>query len=347
MKVQREEIADYLLSTNGWEENRSANTVKKIKKWKKKKSLHGLSPIEHLFIEHQLGRKSTHELAKEAEISQQTIFNMLKKYNLPTLTQAEAVREKWQDPEFRERQAEAVREKWKDPEFRERNAEATREMLYDRWKDEEFRKRNAEAVREKWKDPEFREKQAEAVREMLYDRWKDPEFREKQAEAVRENWKDEEFRKRNAEAVRIARTSPATRIKGYRVDINKNAETTWEANLHRIINYCNRKEVRGKIFELTRPSELSDIIKVESPKLRLDLLVKDPRGNLVGYEIVTHPQRKTYEIAQLAEQQHGIKVIIITERRYQRLEDWFRKKIAYWENPQDNIRINPRKYAVV
>src|SRR3989344_6999475 len=100
----------------------------------------------------------------------------------------------------------------------------------------------AEATRKNWEDDEFRKRNAEAVRKMLDKRWEDDEFRKRKAEATRKNWEDDEFRKRQAEAVRQARKSEIPRIKGYRIDIQRNAKTTAEANLVRTIMYCNRKE---------------------------------------------------------------------------------------------------------
>ena len=50
------------------------------------------------------------------------------------------------------------------------------------------------------------------------------------------------------------------------------------------------------------------------------------------------------------EKECGIKVIIITEEKYERLERWFKKKIdsqedlAGWETSEDNLKTNPDKY---
>ena len=113
MRIQGEELADYLLRTDGWEKKYRKKTIEKLKKWKKVRGLIGLSPIDHLFLEYHAG-KSTVELGKETELSWDTIINLFREYKLPMLTQAEASRENillhWKDPEFRKRNADAVRD---------------------------------------------------------------------------------------------------------------------------------------------------------------------------------------------------------------------------------------------
>ena len=110
MIVQGEEVVDHLLRTAGWEESYSCVNVQKLTNWKKQRGLNGLSPIEHLFIEHQLGNKTIRELAKETKLSIESIRNIFRDYSLPNLTKEESLSRKWlEDPEFRERHAEAVR----------------------------------------------------------------------------------------------------------------------------------------------------------------------------------------------------------------------------------------------
>lgn len=109
MILPPEEIIDYLLKTGDYRKNHYRKTIDKLDSWKSRKKLRGLSPIDHLFIEHQIGQKSLVQLSDETEISNQGIANLFEKYNLPYLTKAEAVRKNWEDPDFRERNAEAVR----------------------------------------------------------------------------------------------------------------------------------------------------------------------------------------------------------------------------------------------
>ncbi len=214
----------------------------------------------------------------------------------------------------------------------------------------------AEAARERWKDEDFRKRQAEAARERLDKRWKDEDFRKRQAEAARERldkrWKDEDFRKRQAEAVREARLTKIPKIQGYRGDIKIHASTTAEANLARIIRYCRREELTNKLYVLNIPAELNGIFKQKREvRLSLDFLTKDKRGNLRAYQILPRPQEKSYIKADLLKEQYNIRLSIITEEKYQRLERWFKNKInssktlAGWEILEDNLKTNPEKYS--
>ena len=71
------------------------------------------------------------DLAKETGISRHILKKVFGAYGLPSLTQAEGVRENWKDPRFRARNAEGVRENWKDPRFRARQAEGVRRARLD------------------------------------------------------------------------------------------------------------------------------------------------------------------------------------------------------------------------
>ena len=173
-----------------------------------------------------------------------------------------------------------------------------------------------------------------------------------QAEATRKNWEDDEFRKRQAEAVRQARKSEIPRIKGYRIDIQRNAKTTAEANLVRTIMYCNRKESGERAYELNIPEEYKKFFKTNKTKITLDSLTPDSRENLKGYLILPRPQQKLYIKAELLREQYGIIVTIITEEKYKRVESWFSKKIENdgrfkgWETEKDNLKTNPKKYKI-
>ena len=136
MIIEAENIVNYLNPFSDKYNNISRRTKDKLLKWKEKRGMHGLPSLEHIFIEHQIGKISLRSLSLEICISDKTLSNLLKNYSLPTLTHAEAVRENWKDEDFRKRQAEAVRG-----------------MLDSRWKDEDFRKRQAEAVREARNNP--------------------------------------------------------------------------------------------------------------------------------------------------------------------------------------------------
>ena len=115
MIIEPENIVNYLNPFSDKYDSIRKTTKDKLLKQKEEKGMHGLPSLEHIFIEHQVGKISLRKLALEIEINLETIRNLFKKYELPTFTQAEAVRENWKDEEFRKRQAEAVREARNDP----------------------------------------------------------------------------------------------------------------------------------------------------------------------------------------------------------------------------------------
>ena len=82
----------------------------------------------------------------------------------------------------------------------------------------------------------------------------------------------------------------------------------------------------------------------------MDVLTRNSRGKLEGYQILPRPQEKSYIKAELLREQYGVKLTIITEERYERIESWFKEKIendsrfSGWETKKDNIKTNPKKY---
>jgi len=63
----------------------------------------------YIVIAHQFGSKPLNSIAREIGITCQTLKKVIDFYEIPTLTQTKAVREKWKDEDFRKRNAEAVR----------------------------------------------------------------------------------------------------------------------------------------------------------------------------------------------------------------------------------------------
>ena len=323
MKLEKQYLGSYLGKSLGDLEGKvRESTLKKLKNIELQIPHSYHSVIDYLFLEHQQNRKSLRELAKELGITHHTVKKILDIYDLPTLTKAEAIRENWEDPEFRKRNAEAIRENWEDP---------------------EFRKRNAEAIRENWEDPEFRKRQAEGVRKELHKRWEDPEFRKRQAEGVREVRLNPE----NIENYKLPT------IHGNRNDIGY-AQSAWEANFARVLLYCDREFIRNEKFRLEVKPELKYLFKSDVTDLSIDFVVKDKRGELVLYEIVAHPGENPVGFAKLEMliEQYPVEVRTIGKRYYRRLEKHFKDKIeshqdlSGWETGKDNLKTNPEKYGV-
>lgn len=81
-----------------------------------------------------------------------------------------------------ERHSEAMRKRWQDPEYRARMSEIRR--------DPEYRARQSKGVGGREPDPNFRARMSEAMRR----RWKDPQYQALMSKVRREQWKDPQFR---------------------------------------------------------------------------------------------------------------------------------------------------------
>ena len=85
----------------------------------------------------------------------------------------------------------------------------------------------------------------------------------------------------------------------------------------------------------------------------MDFVVRDPRGNIVLYEIVAHPLENPVGYAKLEMliHQYPVDVRTIDRRFYDRLRKRFEDGInrdpllSGWETLEDNLRTNPRKYS--
>src|SRR3989344_3148994 len=102
MKLEKQYLGSYLGKSLGDLEGKvRESTLKKLKNIELQIPHSYHSVIDYLFLEHQQNRKSLRELAKELGITHHTVKKILDIYDLPTLTKAEAIRENWEDPEFR------------------------------------------------------------------------------------------------------------------------------------------------------------------------------------------------------------------------------------------------------
>ncbi len=133
--------------------------------------------------------------------------------------QKEALRKKWENPEFREMMSESVKKslnherkqkiresskrRWEDPEYREKLR-----VVYD---SPEYKEMKHESTRKVWEIPEHKEK----MREIHRKKWEDNEYKEKQlktknsenckkktSESVKKLWEDPEHKERMRESLR-------------------------------------------------------------------------------------------------------------------------------------------------
>ncbi len=328
MIIQGEEIIEYLSPFSY--ASMSQNLREKLEIWKKERKLKGLSPLEHIFIQHQLGSQSIRSLANEIGISKPTLIKLLKKHKLPYLTQVEGSGRK-------------LSEMWEDEDFRVKTTEATRKGMYANWEDEDFRVKRVEGLSQKWRDKDFRVKQAESVRRKLSEMWEDEDFRVKQAESVRRARHD----------LNNLGNYFVPTLKGFRRDIQIETYSAWEANLARAILYSGRTFIHQMPIRIEVTERYMHLFKDKICETSLDFVTIDNRGNVVAYEIMSHPSESEVNWAkiEMAAEQHAIKIIPVTPRFYKKVEKRLKSKIensrefSGWENSRDNLKINPKKYS--
>jgi len=106
---------------------------------------------------------------------------------------AAAVKQLWQNPEYRAKRATSLSQLRHDPEFRERQSAAAKRL----WQNPEYRAKQQAASIRLWQDPEFRAKQKAA----LMAREISTETRGKLAAAGRRLWQDPDYRARQMAAL--------------------------------------------------------------------------------------------------------------------------------------------------
>jgi hypothetical protein len=94
----------------------------------------------------------------------------------PVILVAEAARQQWQDPTYRERTLTVLKAS------AHRGAERAAHVNRQRWQDPGYREEMREAQRQNWRDPAFRKRKTEAARQQMKQSWQDPEYRKKIAE---------------------------------------------------------------------------------------------------------------------------------------------------------------------
>ncbi len=281
-----------------------------------------------------------------------------------------SLQKRWQDESFRKRQSESTRKMWDDPEFRVKKSEWLRRQRLDPTFNEKMSRALIEArqnpsykegvskrSRAMWDDPEFREQQLT----MMQNIYQDPSWREKHLEGVRRSMQDLEWRGRRAEAVRQARHDP-TRIGRYKVptiqgvrrDIGYHAFSAWEANIARVLMYCERDFYTQEGFNLMVPQEYQDLFPIKNTEITLDFITLDPRGNFLAYELMAHPLENPVGWAKLElliDQYPMLQVRPIIPKFYNAIQRHFQRRInedprfCGWETSKDSLRNNPTKYS--
>lgn len=303
-------------------------------------------------------------------------------------TMTEATRERWQDPEFRTKTIAIMEANWQNPEYRAKQLELIMERLPATLHSPEVKTKTIDAVKRNWQNPEYRammasygsrnlkalwndpiyrQRQAELSGKRMTQQRKDPDFLRKMVEASSQNliqlWQNSDFREKTIEASRQAKSNPKNEgkyvlptVTGVRRGIGF-CQSTWEANIGRVLRFVRREYLKGEPFRLSVPEEFQIVLHVQSltTDFHLDYLTIDPRGNFVGYEIMVHPLegKEGWLKAELFTQQHPeVRLVLVTDKLYSRLRKRFKDRISKdpdlvgWEDSKDNLRLNPDKWSV-
>lgn len=120
-----------------------------------------------------------------------------------------AMKNRWKNPEYKEKQIKNIKEAFKRPGFKEKWKKAVSKG----WT-EEKRKKQSDIQKQKWKDPKFHEERSEINKKLT----QSEESRKIHSEITKQQWKDEEFRNKNIES---RKRVYANRTSKQRADINK------------------------------------------------------------------------------------------------------------------------------
>ncbi len=274
-------------------EGRSRKTIVRLEQFEDKLKPEGNTFLS--WLEQEIKHESATRVAQAVGINVHTLLSIAKGYGIPILSQVEATKANWQNPEFREMRSRQVSAEWHDPNYAARRLEGLRA----RWQDPEYRERQAKGTRAKWQEPEYREKMSEQMRAQR----QDPEFLRKRVESVKARWQDPEFRKRNAEATgstlrakwqepeyrrgQIEASKARWRDDGYRERVADGIRAKWQ-----------EPEYREKMSEVARQTRL------------------DPR-NIGRYSLPTiHGDRWDVGFAQSAWEANLGRVIRLSGRDY-------------------------------
>lgn len=184
-------------------------------------------------------RISPSATARELRINKKTLIRVVDLLGIPRLTQAEYIRDKWQDPAYREAatkgKQEEMLQRWQNPEYRE----FMRGVNNDPANIENWRRTSGQQMRRRWEDSSWRER----MQEVQQQRWTE-DARTERGEQARALWTNPTFlAARNSDAFR-QRLSKSIKAK-YTSDPNFR-----EQNAARLRSPENRERNREAIRKL-------------------------------------------------------------------------------------------------
>lgn len=279
--------------------------------------------------------RSLRGVANILRISRSSLAKIYHSLGIEVLTQSEASRR-------------SITHLNNDLQFRQRSAEGSKKSLEILWQDPNFRKKQADGVKRNWQNSDFKERHAVATRNSLEKQKQNPDFRKKQAKAA-------------AEGIRRARSNNVDSdvyflptIHGIRRDVGY-AQSTWEANLHRILLYVGKDFLSHEPVMLKVPQDYQERYGLPSDtQLTVDFVTFNKRGGLTVYEIMAYSPNKQLKLARielLIKQHPELQVRLITPSYYARLRRHFEDMVnnnpalCGWEKMDDNLKTNPHKYS--
>jgi transposase len=156
LKIYQIPLRGRLFSEQGKEKLRQIKTKFKITK-------------DELFKLYVIERKSSYEIATIFGVSEQTVLNWLKKYDIPRRNHSENAYYRFKNSEFREKFKTIMKTICSKPEIRKKRSEKSKQ----RWQDPEYRRKLKLKHKIRWGLPDYKKKMSE-IRKQL---WKDPIYR--------------------------------------------------------------------------------------------------------------------------------------------------------------------------
>jgi len=339
----------------------------------------GVSLIDHLFFQHQQKARGIRALSKEQGIGDSTLRRIFALYNLPILTQTEINRkmrelgigaygtdsetgERYNVINGRIRGKKALEEgSGIHNQTRERRLELAskggKNAAITFRQNPSLLEKRGKAIKKSYENPESRKK----LKNALERRWKSKQYKERMKQHLKTRWKtDEGYRKKMIDGSRKARLDPSNEgkfylptIQGERGDIGY-AQSSWEANLIRILIHCGRDFSLRESIQLNVSNKYKHLFESDSTFFNIDFVVGGSGERDLLYEIVAHPFEDPVGIAKvkmLKEQYPALDFRVVDREFYRRLEKRFQPKIDSdpnllgWETSKDNLKTNPSKYS--
>jgi transposase len=124
---------------------------------------------DELFKLYVIERKSSYEIATIFGVSEQTVLNWLKKYDIPRRNHSENTYYRFKNSEFKEKFKTIMKTVCGKPEIRKKISEKSKQ----RWQDPEYREKLKLKHKIRWSYPDYKKKMSD-IRKQL---WKDPIYK--------------------------------------------------------------------------------------------------------------------------------------------------------------------------